>query len=188
MQIRCGRTWKPKCGGAGGHRRHYVFVPGEYITEIYVRRGALVDQLQWKTGVVGLGTSHGRKMTVAGGNGGSQMALKGSKKRPELYAIAGRAGSHMDQITFGFGPQEPDPNKKCAITANKKKAETGQKLKISFSHCYEAPSGTGWIGLIKSQAGSNKQGDHNRKFLVRESSWNSGSGRVELPGKAKSGL
>ena len=37
--------WLPKMGGAGGHRKHYKFVPGEYVTEVFLREGALVDRL-----------------------------------------------------------------------------------------------------------------------------------------------
>ena len=121
-----------------------------------------------------MGTSHGQKLIPAGSKGGKPIVVKGAASKVEPYAISGRVGGHFDQIILGFGPKEADPNSKCKITSSKAKANAGQKIAVSWSNCYEAPDGRGWLRLIRNQVGVAWTSAKDLVYQVVKCPWKSG--------------
>lgn len=77
-------------GGTGGHGRGILTLKGdddEFIEEIIVRSGSLIDYVKFVT-------NEGRSIE-AGGSGGSEITITG-----KLLAIGGKANTMVDQLVF----------------------------------------------------------------------------------------
>jgi len=81
-----------KHGGSGGTLYRWSVPPGHCITTIWVRSGAYVDSLQFKT-------DKGAVSPKFGGDGGNfyEVNLQGC-----LKGIYGRSGAYVDQIGFYY--------------------------------------------------------------------------------------
>lgn len=91
-------------GGDGGGTHRLILKSGEYITEVTVRYGKLVQELTFKTNT-------GRQLGPKGGSGGlilgmtsEVVTVRAPGRFYALAAIYGRFGKYLDAIGFHWAP------------------------------------------------------------------------------------
>ena len=90
-------------GGDGGQAKSLFLAEGEYINQVEIRAGKVVQCLTFVT-------NKGRKMGPCGGSGGLLLGTPGkvtTVNAPNgcgLVSIKGRGGKYLDAIGFRWGP------------------------------------------------------------------------------------
>jgi len=92
IQIQYGITWAPSHGGGGGNLTT-ISLNGDKITEVYGRKGSVID-------AIGFITEDGTNYGPYGRDGGSSFHIKSPKPGCYLKYFSGRSGRYVDSLTF----------------------------------------------------------------------------------------